>query len=281
MHPFVSIDFTGAKYIIIGYSTYHIYNKDTPDQMDHYKKVDKMPITKQKTCILILGMHRSGTSCLTGVLQQSGVELGDVYTQNPHNKKGNRENARVMALNEAVLKENMCTWDKPALISKWSVSQAQERELIINEIKQNANKFFGFKDPRVVVTLPFWIETLNPVYIATYRHPLRVAYSLYARSGMQINDGIELWYNYNSRIYKIILETKSPLVNFDLTPPAYLIDVSNKIKMLGLNSLLADKAIKFFSPDLRNQTHKDITSEQLPDKVIKLYKKFQDYHAQN
>lgn len=249
--------------------------------MDHYKKVDKIPITKQKTCILILGMHRSGTSCLTGILQQSGVELGEVYTQNPHNKKGNRENARVMALNEAVLKENMCTWDKPTLISTWTESQAQERELLINEIKQNANKFFGIKDPRVVVTFPFWVDTLTPVYIATFRHPLRVAYSLNARSGMQINDGIKLWYQYNSLIYQLILDNKSPLVNFDLPATAYLTDVSNKIKMLGLNTVLVDKAINFFSSDLRNQIDTDISNYPLPDKVIQLYDKFHDYHAQN
>ena len=46
--------------------------------------------------VLVLGMHRSGTSCLAGSLQQAGLELGDVFTSNPFNKKGNREHRDVM-----------------------------------------------------------------------------------------------------------------------------------------------------------------------------------------
>ena len=33
--------------------------------------------------VCILGMHRSGTSCLTGSLQQAGLFLGDCHTWNP------------------------------------------------------------------------------------------------------------------------------------------------------------------------------------------------------
>ena len=43
--------------------------------------------------ILMLGMHRSGTSCLTGIMQALGVHLGEVFTESTWNKKGNRENA--------------------------------------------------------------------------------------------------------------------------------------------------------------------------------------------
>ena len=62
-----------------------------------------MHASQQKPCILILGMHRSGTSCLAGSLQQQGVYLGEVHEWNPHNLKGNRENPHIMALNEGLL----------------------------------------------------------------------------------------------------------------------------------------------------------------------------------
>jgi len=42
--------------------------------------------------ILILGMHRSGTSCLAGCLEEAGLYLGDVNLKAGFNKKGNREN---------------------------------------------------------------------------------------------------------------------------------------------------------------------------------------------
>ena len=45
--------------------------------------------------VIILGMHRSGTSCLTGCLKEYGLHLGDVSESNKHNKKGNQENKEV------------------------------------------------------------------------------------------------------------------------------------------------------------------------------------------
>ena len=51
----------------------------------------------------VLGMHRSGTSCLTGTLEEAGVFLGEVVVQAKFNARGNRENRRIMDLHNAVL----------------------------------------------------------------------------------------------------------------------------------------------------------------------------------
>ncbi len=51
-----------------------------------------MPSLSTHKTVLILSMHRSGTSCLAGSLQQGGMYLGDVYEHSPHNIKGNRGN---------------------------------------------------------------------------------------------------------------------------------------------------------------------------------------------
>ena len=232
----------------------------------------------KNNCLLVLGMHRSGTSCLTGILQKSGVELGQVYTKAPYNKKGNRENAQVMALNEAVLKENAIAWDNPGPVTSWTDTQSRERESILKMISKNNPEFFGFKDPRVVLTIPFWLQSVNPIFIATYRHPIKVARSLYARNRMPLTEGIELWYQYNLRIYKLITENNCPLVNFDLPGSAYQIDVSKKIKALGLNPARVDLAVGFYSNELRNQTHNDLSGEILPDKVSDLYAMLQAYY---
>jgi len=63
--------------------------------------------------IAVLGMHRSGTSCLTGLLEDAGVPLGDVQKENPHNPLGNQENLRIMHLHDAVLAANGGSWDAP------------------------------------------------------------------------------------------------------------------------------------------------------------------------
>ena len=41
--------------------------------------------------LLILGMHRSGTSCLAGMLRDAGVFMGEVSEANAYNRKGNLE----------------------------------------------------------------------------------------------------------------------------------------------------------------------------------------------
>ena len=53
--------------------------------------------------ICVLGMHRSGTSCLVGSLQKAGLHLGKHHTWNRYNRKGNRENQDIVDLNRAVL----------------------------------------------------------------------------------------------------------------------------------------------------------------------------------
>ncbi len=67
------------------------------------------------TAIAILGMHRSGTSCLAGSLQQAGLYLGEVVEQAPHKKRGNRESLVIRSLNDRLLEENGGAWDSPPI----------------------------------------------------------------------------------------------------------------------------------------------------------------------
>ena len=54
--------------------------------------------TGTRAAVVILGMHRSGTSCLTGSLQDKGLYLGQVSQRGTFNKKGNRERWRHRAV---------------------------------------------------------------------------------------------------------------------------------------------------------------------------------------
>ena len=85
--------------------------------------------------ILILGMHRSGTSCLAGSLQQRGLFLGEVYEARPHNRKGNRENQRIMDLNNAVLATSDGAWDRPPARLSWERAAAIERDAIVAALR--------------------------------------------------------------------------------------------------------------------------------------------------
>ena len=65
--------------------------------------------------VIILGMHRSGTSCLAGSLQESGIYLPDASAENKYNRKGNRENHLIMQLNDDILAFNDASWDAPPI----------------------------------------------------------------------------------------------------------------------------------------------------------------------
>ena len=223
-------------------------------------------------CICVLGMHRSGTSCLTGIMQGLGVELGEVFTANPFNKRGNRENARIMQLNDEILEFNGGAWDKPVQVQAWNDAHRRERDAIVREIQDRAGQFWGFKDPRTLLTLPFWLEAgIDPLFIATLRQPLRVALSLHDRNKMPLEQGLQLWQAYNQRLLALWTARPFPLIDFDLEPVPYLAAVVAGLLSLGLDPELADQATGFFSQDLRAQILVDVGDSPLPPGILDLY----------
>ncbi|ASM75916.1 hypothetical protein VITFI_CDS0137 [Vitreoscilla filiformis] len=68
-------------------------------------------------------MHRSGTSCLTGLLEDIGFSAGKVDRWDPFNHKGNREDERVNRLNNALLQTANFAWNAPPPLT-WDVEQA-------------------------------------------------------------------------------------------------------------------------------------------------------------
>ena len=61
------------------------------------------PELRPRRVVCVLGMHRSGTSCLAGSLEQQGLFLGDVNTAAPWNRRGNRESFAMMDFQTAIL----------------------------------------------------------------------------------------------------------------------------------------------------------------------------------
>ncbi len=231
------------------------------------------------SCICVLGMHRSGTSCLTGIMQGLGVELGEVFTENLHNKRGNRENGRIVFLNDAVLRANGGAWNDPVVVSTWNAPMAAERDAIIAELSGRGAQDWGFKDPRTLFTLPFWLEAIPaPRFIGTFRHPHRVALSLNQRDQSPLEAGWELWRRYNQRLLELADEHGFALVDFDLPDAAYLDSVIAALVALGLNPERAAQGRSFFDPALRNQAGSP-TEVALPTAVADLYTQLRDRAA--
>ena len=197
--------------------------------------------------VCVVGMHRSGTSCLAGTLEEAGLHLGNVITEAPHNVKGNRENKRIMDLQEAILVHSGGSWEAvPARLS-WTDAHRAERDAIIASY---SGREFGFKDPRTLVTLPFWREVLPELdFVGTFRHPRLVAESLLRRNGGEASKWLDLWAAYNERLLALHAEAPFPIVRFDVEEGRYRQSLEAVTARLGLP---APAALRFFEPTLRH-----------------------------
>jgi len=203
--------------------------------------------------ILVLGMHRSGTSCLAGSLHESGVYFGDVSLANQYNKKGNRENNAIMLINDSILEHSHGSWSDPPKKIKWTAEHEKQGVKIINNFEENSDSnSWGFKDPRTLLTFPFWQKLLSSYkLVGTIRSPISVANSLKTRDqSFTISKGLDLWLKYNQSLLNIIKITPFPLISFDLPAHEYQFKL-NSIKS-ELN-LLNTSSETFFEKNLRSQ----------------------------
>ncbi len=231
--------------------------------------------------IAILGMHRSGTSCLAGSLEQRGLHLGSVFEWSPHNPKGNRENADVMRVNEAVLEASGGSWDRPPAALTWTREHVEERDSIIARCTRSATTTWGFKDPRTVFTLPFWQDASTTLkLVGTFRHPLLAARSLEARNGMPISDGLRLWKQYNTRLLEHHGREPFPFVSFDVAEEEYLSAVDRAGDCLNLPKPSVPGDAHFLEDRFR---HRDVFSDHpLPQDVLEVFGRLTEiYQRQN
>lgn len=218
----------------------------------------------------ILGMHRSGTSCLTGSLQEAGLFLGEHHTWNKHNQKGNRENQSIVDLHDAVLARNGGAWDNPPKKITWSAEHlARARELLD---EYSVEPVFGFKDPRALLVLDGWKQLVpNIEFVGIFRHPNAVAASLDKRSSKDRGESWRLWYVYNSLLYRQYKESPFPLLNFD--DEATVLDEKISRVVAGLNLPGRQGDEKFYTDELRNNS--GAGGPPLPWRVRRLHKKLQ------
>src|SRR5438874_13462814 len=105
--------------------------------------------------VVILGMHRSGTSALSGALAQMGVDFGKHLTSpSRHNPKGYFEHPEIFALHDELLHALGSRWDDYlSLPSGWAETQVATkiRSSLIAILKRDFSEvsLFGLKDPRL------------------------------------------------------------------------------------------------------------------------------------
>lgn len=149
------------------------------------------------TAIVILGMHRSGTSATTRALNLLGADIG------PTEDLGRYwENRRMREPLDAILAAFGGAWDCPGpMPDGWELrpeARAVEPQARAALARFGQPEVLVWKDPRICLQMPFWRPLLDdPVVVLIHRHPEEVFASLDTRNGYGPGLSFALWERYN------------------------------------------------------------------------------------
>lgn len=157
-----------------------------------------------RVMILVLGMHRSGTSALSGVLNKLGCAVPKTpMPAGENNPKGYFESDLIHHFNDDLLLKIGSNWqDWQPLNPDWMLSPVgkaflpRARDLLVEEFGDEP--LVVFKDPRVCRMVPFWRDAaemagLNVLPVLTHRNPFEVAKSLYRRNKIDTAESLAIW----------------------------------------------------------------------------------------
>src|SRR5436190_1836453 len=147
--------------------------------------------------VLVLGMHRSGTSLCADALGRLGVRMADQPDVQPSNPRGQWERLEIVERHDRILDMFGRGFYSPMhdlpLPSGWWLEPgvAEIRREIVGFLEQKRGTAapFGFKDPRTARLLPLWHQIfdelrIQPKIVVCIRNPAQAARSLEQRDGL-------------------------------------------------------------------------------------------------
>jgi hypothetical protein len=223
--------------------------------------------------VLVLGMHRSGTSALSGLLVHAGLDApSDLMPPNQPNPKGYWESVGAMQLNNQMLKDLGSEWASPKLLQNraWELNKPAARAwraglLRLLHSSYPAGGCAVLKDPRLCLLLPGltpWLESMlmSCVVFLPIRHPAEVAASLHGAQHTPRNEALILWLShvfqaerYSRGLQRMIVDYHDLLTN----PEAVLESCRQTIERAGdfngVETCWQTDAVKFIDCQLHRQ----------------------------
>ncbi|MBV8345088.1 MAG: glycosyl transferase family 1 [Candidatus Eremiobacteraeota bacterium] len=177
--------------------------------------------------VLVVGMHRSGTSAIARGLAALGVYLGnDFLDAQPENPTGYWEDKGIVEIDERVLKALNLRWDDAAPIGPAGFRRLRIRMLQFAAARYLKRTFashplWGFKDPRTIRLLPFWRAVLrscraDDAYVLAIRNPRSIEHSLFRRQSMNAATAQRLWLVHMVPYLHLIRGRPMVVVDYDL-----------------------------------------------------------------
>jgi hypothetical protein len=239
----------------------------------------------KKKLIVVLGMHRSGTSAVTRSLKTLGVDLGDalIPAVAGDNDKGFWEDADTLSINQDLMAALGVIWC-PLSPYDWSkidaghLQEFQRQAVELLETKLRNVDAFGIKDPRLTRLLMFWRPVFERLcvdvrYVLVVRNPLSVAASLKHRNGFSEFRSLLLWLRH---VVPSFLETFG-LPRVVVSYERLMADPKRELRRIAASlevsfdehsDVFADYAKDFLSPELQHAHHTARDLEQAKDGMV-------------
>jgi len=186
-------------------------------------------------CIIVLGMHRSGTSLLARIVNLLGVEIGNnLVPPRQDNVLGFWEHKEIMEIHEKVfdiLGKPWICFLSPLPENWWlhdEIIPLRQKLIEIVHRDFSHTAVWVLKDPRLCRLLPLWHSIFNELNCHSYfihitRNPLEVAESLKKRDALTLNVSLLLWLEGNQGEAQKFCHTKSSYRKLALSNGKYSI----------------------------------------------------------
>lgn len=157
-----------------------------------------------KVAVIVLGMHRSGTSSLAGMLDGLGCRgPATLMPASDANAAGYYESLPVFRLNDAILTALGSRWDdwrplRPDVHLSPRLAEFHDKARVVIEAEYGDGSLIYLKDPRISMLLPFWRGVLEAagyccVHLHTHRSPSEIAKSLQRRDEIDPDMSLLAW----------------------------------------------------------------------------------------
>ena len=248
--------------------------------------------------IVVLGMHRSGTSAIARGVKALGVNLGTrlMPPASGNNDRGFWEDIDISRLNRRALAALGCDWDSirwivPSDFASRKLEQLQLKARALLESKFTGLEQFGFKDPRMSRLLPLWQAVfgqlaLQDQYVIALRNPLSVERSLAARDGLNATHAQMLWLDHVVPLLRDTQHCSRLFVDYDLVlehPEREIARLQAFLQLLpeaNLDQDIREYTGHFLTTQLRHAKFDDDalrSAAHVPEVIAQLYDRLREF----
>ena len=246
--------------------------------------------SNSRSMIIVAGMHRSGTSVITRVMNLCGATLSDslLLPLESENERGFWECPKIMELHDEIFESFGFTWSSLAAIPpEWfsSAEAAKYKERLKAILNEQYGEFqLGvIKDPRICKLIPLWESlfsemSINTHYIISVRNPLEVIKSLKFRNEFKRRYALSLWFVHLRSLEEATRSLNRVFVRYEdiLTDYVSVIEYINRFLGIKLDPAAADveeQVGSFLSNSLRhhNFDSSDLQKNKKIPPVVKFF----------